>query len=146
VFKRGYPDSAFPNQQVARLYRQQVWRRWQLVGLFWLGFGLPVLWSLRSQLALCWEYFTWAALRSALWSNFGLSVGLTFCVAITLSTLVWQSRNILWGLPKGELQNLIHQAQNLDDRTAADQPRAEEPTANERNELTDQQPDDATNG
>lgn len=92
-----------------RLHRLTVCARWGVVVLLWLGAGLPSLWSLRGEIALWREYFTWVAVWYALRSNFAASLGLGLSVGWMLSVLVWQSRNILWGLPRRERQQLERQ-------------------------------------
>ncbi|MGV0028438.1 hypothetical protein [Phormidesmis priestleyi] len=94
---------------VQRLHELTVLMRWLLALGSWLTIGLLSLWDLREPIALLRQYFTWAALRYGLAYHWPASVGLGLCVGVTLSTLIWQSRNILFGLPLIERQRLEKQ-------------------------------------
>jgi hypothetical protein len=103
---------------IERLHRVTVWGRWGFVLFLWLTIGALCLWQLRSELLLLQDHFTWVGVRYALsryrlpgWgkSAIGLGVpgfGLGCCLAMTLSVLIWQSRNIIWGLPEAEQKRL----------------------------------------
>lgn len=91
---------------VQRLHRATVIGRWLVVIGLWATIGLWSLWELRYPISLMRDYFTWAALRHGLISNLPATVGLGFCIGMTLSVLIWQSRNILFGLPIDEQQKL----------------------------------------
>lgn len=95
-----------------RLHQLTVVGRWLLVLFLWLTLGTWSLWSLRNSIALLREYFTWSAIRYGLIFNPIPAIGLVICVAMTLSVLIWQSRNILWGLP-------LHDRDQLKKRTIA---------------------------
>lgn len=95
--------------QVERLHRLTVYFRWLFVAFLWLTVAPLALWSLRSDLALWQQYFTWTAVRYALYFNPLAAVGLSFCIGMTLAVLIWQSRNILWGLPADEKKRLENQ-------------------------------------
>ena len=100
-----------PNpSEIKRLHRRQVYRRWLTVGLCWLVLAPLSLWAVRSELAMMHNYFTWVALRYAIAYNRIPAFGLAFCIAITLSTLVWQSCNILFGFSPGYQKQLMRQA------------------------------------
>jgi hypothetical protein len=100
-----------PSQiEINRLHRRQVYRRWLAVGLCWLVLAPLSLWAVRDELALMHRYFTWTALRYAIAYNRIPAIGLAFCIAITISTLVWQSRNILFGLSPRYQKYLLQQA------------------------------------
>lgn len=91
---------------VQRLHQLTVLGRWlTLIGL-WLTIGALSLWGLRYPISLMQDYFTWAALRHGLANNLLAAIGLGFCIGLTVSVLVWQSRNILFGLPKPEQERL----------------------------------------
>jgi hypothetical protein len=94
-------------QQVQRLHQVTVFSRWALVAGFWLTMGAFSLWQLRNNLQLMREYFTWSALRYGLRYHYPSALGLAFCVGLTFAVLLWQSRNILWGLPVQEQQRLV---------------------------------------
>lgn len=93
-------------RQLQRLHQVSVYSRWFLVGLLWVTVAPWSLWSLRSELALWRDYFTWTAVRYGLAFNLVPTVGLTLCIALTVSTLIWQSRNILFGIPTRQRQRL----------------------------------------
>lgn len=93
-------------QQMERLHQLTVWGRWGVVGLLWLTLAPLSLWALRSDIALWLDYFTWAAVRYGLAFNTPAAVGISVCIGMTVSVLVWQSRNILWGLPAREVKRL----------------------------------------
>ena len=93
-------------QKVDKLYKLSIYRRWLFVILSWLTFGLYAIWNLRKEIALCIDYFTWAAVYYGLHFNFLPTLCLAFCIGITVSVLVWQSRNIIWGLPDLEKRKL----------------------------------------
>lgn len=101
-------DPSFP-AVVQRLHRLTVYARWLVVLVLWLTVGPLSLWGLRDTFSLLQQYFTWAALRYGLAYHPFAAVGLALCVGMTLATLVWQSRNILFGLPKPERQRLEKQ-------------------------------------
>jgi hypothetical protein len=96
--------------EISRLHRRQVYRRWLTVGLCWLVLAPLSLWAVRDELALMHDYFTWVALRYAIAYNRLPAIGLGFCIAITISTLVWQSCNILFGFSPGYQKQLLRQA------------------------------------
>lgn len=106
-----------PNQdpiftaQVEKLHRLTVYGRWALVSLIWLFVGLPSLWGLRSDISLMLAEFTWASLRYTLSLYYSPlpTMGLFFCIGMTTSVLVWQSRNILFGMPAEERNRLERQ-------------------------------------
>ena len=101
-------DPIFKNQ-VARLYRVTVYLRWIAIGLLWLTVGAYSLWDLRYPISLIQEDFTWAAVRYGLAFQPIPAFGLCLCIGMMAGTLVWQSRNQIWGLPTPEHQRLIRQ-------------------------------------
>ena len=98
---------------VQRLQQLAVYTRWAVVGLLWLTIGSVSLWLLRDDLSLMHQYFTWAALRYALAYSPLAAVGLSVCIGMTVAVLVWQSRNILWGLPLKEQRQFEQQAERI---------------------------------
>ncbi|MBW4510534.1 MAG: hypothetical protein KME64_29065 [Scytonematopsis contorta HA4267-MV1] len=102
-------DDAVFEQQVEKLHQLQVYGRWLFVGLLWITLAPPSLWGLRNEFALWKQYFTWVAVRFGLIYNPLSTLGLAFCIGMTASVLVWQSRNILFGLPKIEKERLEKQ-------------------------------------
>jgi hypothetical protein len=101
-------DPAFA-QQVERLHQLTVYGRWLFVGCLWLTIAPICLWNLQAEIALLQQYFTWVAVRYGLLSHPLATFGLAFCIGMTTATLIWQSRNILIGLPKQEKQRLEKQ-------------------------------------
>jgi hypothetical protein len=59
------------------------------------------------------DYFTWAAVWYGLIFNRFPAIGLTLCISITIAVLVWQSRNLLMGLPEYDRKRLEHQVQQI---------------------------------
>ena len=96
-------------QQVQKLHQLTVYGRWFFVGCLWLTIAPLSLWNLRGELALLQQYFTWVAVRYGLFYNPLSTLGLAICIGTTVSTLVWQSRNILLGLPQQEQKRLEKQ-------------------------------------
>jgi hypothetical protein len=101
-------DSNFIGQ-VRRLHLVRVYGRWLVVGSLWLTLGIGSLWGLRYPISLLLEHFTWAALRWGLAFHWLPSLGLFICVGMTAAVLVWQSRNILFGLSRQEQRRLEQQ-------------------------------------
>ncbi|MBF2066269.1 MAG: hypothetical protein IGS39_17905 [Calothrix sp. C42_A2020_038] len=93
-------------QQVQKLHRLTVYARWLFVGLLWILIAPICLWNLREEIYLWRQYFTWVAVRYALYFNPLATLGLAFCIGMTVAVLVWQSRNILFGLPKRDREHL----------------------------------------
>ncbi len=100
-------------QQVQKLHQITVYSRWLLVGLLWLTIAPVSLWSLRSEIALLQQYFTWTAVRFGLYYHPLATFGLALCIGMTVSVLVWQSRNILVGLPADEQRRLEQQVSKI---------------------------------
>jgi hypothetical protein len=98
-------DTEF-SRQVQRLHRLTVYSRWLFVAVCWLAIAPLSLWALRDDIALLRQHFTWTALRYGLAYHLNAALGLAFCIAVTGAVLVWQSRNILRGLPTREKQRL----------------------------------------
>ncbi|NJR38686.1 MAG: hypothetical protein HC781_07380 [Leptolyngbyaceae cyanobacterium CSU_1_4] len=96
-------------QQVLRLHQLTVYSRWLLVAFLWLFIAPLCLWHLRSEIELWIEYFTWTAVRYTIIYNRLASFGLALCVAWTMSVLLWQSRNIVRGIPAEERRSLEKQ-------------------------------------
>lgn len=105
-------DPAF-HAKVARLYQLTVYSRWLLVGLMWTTVGALSVWGWRYELSLLSSYFTWAALRYGIIFNPSPAIGLTICIAMTASVIVWQSRNILLGIPRQEQKRLEQQVHRI---------------------------------
>ena len=100
-------------QKVDRLYKLSIYSRWLIVVFSWLTFGLYAIWNLREEIALCLDYFTWAAVYYGLHFNFLPTLCLAFCIGTTVSVLVWQSRNTIWGLPDIEKRKLENKVKKI---------------------------------
>jgi hypothetical protein len=105
-------DPIFKNQ-IDNLYRLNVYGRWAVISLMWLTIGAYSLWELRYPISLIQEDFTWAAVKYGLVFEPIPALGLCLCVGLMTGTLVWQSRNIIWGIPKKERQRLTQQVANI---------------------------------
>jgi len=101
-------DKSFA-KQVHKLHQFQVYSRWLFVSFLWLTIAPVCVWSLHSEIALWRQYFTWVAVRYGLYYHPLATLGLSFCLGTTLAVLIWQSRNILLGLPQEEKQRLKQQ-------------------------------------
>ncbi|MDP5017748.1 MAG: hypothetical protein NWQ43_10680, partial [Dolichospermum sp.] len=86
---------------------------WLFVGCLWLIIAPFCLWDLRVEISLLQQYFTWVALRYTLIFHPLSALGLSFCISVTTSVLIWQSRNILWGLPLVEQEKLKKQVYRI---------------------------------
>lgn len=96
-------------QEVQRLHQLQVYGRWFFVSFLWLTVAPVCLWNLRAEIVLWRQYFTWVAVRYGLFYHPLATLGLAFCIGVTTAVLVWQSRNVLLGLPQQEKQRLEKQ-------------------------------------
>ena len=99
--------------QVARLHQLTVYTRWLFVLFSWLTLGFYALCNLKEEISLWLDYFTWAAVYYGFHFNFLPTLCLAFCVATTMSVLVWQSRNLIWGLPRQEKQQLEQRVEKI---------------------------------
>ena len=107
--------SSDPNfhKKVKKLYRLTVYVRWIVVLFSWLTFGIYGIWGLRSEISLWLDYFTWTGVRYGLAFNIIPTICLGFCIGMTISVLVWQSRNIIWGLTPKEKNDLEKQVERI---------------------------------
>ncbi|MGA7933378.1 MAG: hypothetical protein WCA35_07515 [Kovacikia sp.] len=105
-------DLAF-RQEVERLYQFTVYARWSAVGLLWLTLGSLSLWGFRYPISLMIDDFTWAALRYGIAFHRLPAIGLATCIGLTVAVLIWQSRNILLGLPEQERKRLECQVSRI---------------------------------
>jgi hypothetical protein len=110
---RDWVNTPSQQQTVQRLHRLTVYGRWMVVVALWLTVGLISLWQFRFRIQLLVDYFTWVAVRYGLAYHQGATLGLSLCIGMTLSVLVWHSRNILFGLPKQEQLRLQLQAERI---------------------------------
>ncbi|NJO39530.1 MAG: hypothetical protein HC769_12125 [Cyanobacteria bacterium CRU_2_1] len=95
--------------QIQRLHHLTVYGRWSMIILLWICIAPISLWSLRSEIALWVDYFTWTAVRYTLIYNRLQAFGLSICIGMTIAVLIWQSRNILWGISTSQLRHLEKQ-------------------------------------
>jgi hypothetical protein len=93
-------------QAIQRMHRLTLYGRWGVVLVCWVVFAPLSLWSMQDEFALWHDYFTWSAFRFSLAYHPWATLGLALCFGMTLSTLIWQSRNILWGLPQRDRHRL----------------------------------------
>lgn len=100
-------------QEIERLHRLTVYGRWFVVGLLWLTVGSLSLWGLRYPISLILDHFTWSAVRYGLVFHRLSAIGLAICVGSTLGVLIWQSRNILIGIPDREKKRLEQQVYRI---------------------------------
>jgi hypothetical protein len=100
-------------RQVEKLYQLTVYARWLFILCCWLTLGTYALWQMRREIALLFDYFTWAAVRYGLIFNLLPAFCLSFCIGITVSVLLWQSRNIICGLPVQERKYLEKQVNKI---------------------------------
>ncbi|MBE9249250.1 hypothetical protein IQ226_08750 [Dolichospermum sp. LEGE 00240] len=105
-------DPAFA-QQLQKLHRLTVYGRWLFAGCLWLTIAPFCLWNLRTEISLLQEYFTWVGLQYTLIFHPLSTLGLSLCIGMTVCVLVWQSRNILWGLSLQEQENLKKQVYRI---------------------------------
>ena len=99
--------------QVMRLHQLTVYGRWLVVSLLWVTLAPLCLWGWSYELSLMRSHFTWAALRYSIIFNPFPAFGLGLCIATTTSVLVWQSRNILLGLPRQDQKRLEQQVRRI---------------------------------
>jgi lipopolysaccharide export LptBFGC system permease protein LptF len=101
-------DQSFATQ-IQRLHQLTVYGRWLMVVALWLIVAPLSMWNLRSEITILRQYFTWVSLRYSIYYHPFAAVGLSFCIGMTLAVLIWQSRNILFGIPEVEKQRLEEQ-------------------------------------
>ena len=103
------PDNSKFNNQVQKLHRITVYSRWLVIGVLWVTVAPLSLWALREEIALWQNYFTWSAVRYGLAYNRFAAIGLGLCLGTTTATLVWHSRNILFGVSPAYKKRLEQQ-------------------------------------
>ncbi|MBD2181630.1 hypothetical protein H6S82_29875 [Planktothrix sp. FACHB-1355] len=100
-------------KQVQRLHNLTVWGRWSIVALLWLTVAPLSLWKLRYEITLLQQHFTWTAVKYGIAYNHLPAMGLALCVGMTAAVLIWQSRNILVGMPQEEQRRLEKQVNRI---------------------------------
>ena len=115
------PDNLDPTlkNQVQRLHELTVYARWLFVGILWITLGSLSLWGWRYELSLLRSQFTWAALTYGIAYNRLPAMGLGICIGMTTAVLVWQSRNILLGIPPTEQKRLEQQVSRISQQGAS---------------------------
>lgn len=108
------PNSPDIEIQVQRLLLFQIKVRWALVIFLWLTVGIVSVWMIQADIALWLEFFTWAAVRVAIRSEPLPYMGIGLCVAMTLSTLMRQSWDILHGISQREHNSLVQQVREIE--------------------------------
>jgi hypothetical protein len=111
-------DPAF-KLQVQQLHQLTVYGRWLLVTLLWVTLAPLCMWGWRYEISLMRSHFTWAALRYGIIFNPIPAMGLGFCIGMTTAVLVWQSRNILLGIPRHEQYRLEQQVRRIGQQGAS---------------------------
>ncbi|XGV88894.1 MAG: hypothetical protein ACAF42_08015 [Limnothrix sp. BL-A-16] len=71
--------------------------RWLLLVLCWGTIGLASLWAMREEFDLWRTYFTWAAVRYAIFFNRWPVFGLSLCLGLTVTTLIDYGRHYFCG-------------------------------------------------
>ncbi len=84
-------------KQIKRLYRFYLYGRWLVVLICWLLIMPWAIWQFKETISLCQEQCTWAAIRIGMEFNLLAAVGISFCLGLITSVLVWQSTVILRG-------------------------------------------------
>jgi len=101
---------------VQRLHQLQVTARWGFNGLVGVSTLPWSVWELRDNIQLWQQHFTWVALRYGLGYHPLATLGIVLPVSLVTATLVWHSRNIIWGLPQKEQYRLQQQALKIRDQ------------------------------
>ncbi len=100
-------------RQVQRLHQLTVYGRWLFVVCCWISLGSLGIWGLRAEISLWLEHFTWTAVRYSLVYNRLPTFCLAFCIGITAAVLIWQSNNVLRGIPAKERLRLEKQVKKI---------------------------------
>jgi hypothetical protein len=80
-----------------------------VIGVLWVSVAPISLWGLRSEIDLWRDYFTWTAVRYGLAYNPLPTFGLALCIGMTVTVLIWQSRNIAFGISQRQTKRLERQ-------------------------------------
>ncbi|BAU44735.1 hypothetical protein [Leptolyngbya sp. O-77] len=94
-----FPTDSDFQAEVERLHQHWMNMRWRWLRLLWLAVVPLSLWHLRDEIALWRQYFTWTAVRYGLIYHPLAATGLILCASLTVSTLLWQSCTLLFGIP-----------------------------------------------
>lgn len=107
------PDRQY---QLIRLQQAMVMLRWLVAGVVWLIVLVWIALVLPHEVSLLRDHFTWVGLRYAIADHFWFALMLSLAVGLTTSVLVWQSRNILFGLPDREKYRLEQLLTKIEER------------------------------
>lgn len=107
------PDDLMFKTQVQQLHRLTVYTRWLVIAILWMTVAPLSLWALRGEIALWQNHFTWSAVRYGLAYHRFPALGLGLCMGLTTATLVWHSRNILFGVPPADQRRLEQQVSKI---------------------------------
>ncbi|MGA1603445.1 MAG: hypothetical protein ACO4CG_14315 [Prochlorothrix sp.] len=99
-----------------RLHHLQVQLRWSLHLILGLVLLPPSLWALSPEFSLWQQVITWAAVRYGLLDHPWATIAICYLMITTLETLLWQSRNLLWGMPRREVLHLADRVKQIRDR------------------------------
>lgn len=108
-----YKNEPILQAQVQRLYRITIYCRLLIALFLWITIGSLSIWSLRREISLWIDHFTWVSVRYALAYNKMPACGLGLCLGITTSILVWQSRHLLWGISSEEQKSLEQKVRQI---------------------------------
>ncbi|MFQ3615205.1 MAG: hypothetical protein SNJ57_00425 [Cyanobacteriota bacterium] len=101
-----FPDDPGFQAEVDRLHQHLMTMRWWWLRLLWLTVVPLSLWHLRDEIALWRQYFTWTAVRYGLLYHPLAATGLILCASLTVSTLLWHSYALLFGIPADHRRRL----------------------------------------
>ncbi|MEC4803894.1 MAG: hypothetical protein SAJ12_19920 [Jaaginema sp. PMC 1079.18] len=105
-------DAAF-EKQLQRLYELSLQRRWRILTICWFTLGIYGLWGLRQEISLGLDYFTLALVHYSLVFDPIPSFCLGFCLFTTITTLLSQSRHILFGFSTSQRRQLARELQRI---------------------------------
>ncbi len=100
-------------QQVKKLHQLTVYARWIVVLILWMTVGIISIHGFNYPITLLRENFTWAALKYGIYGYKFPALGLGLCIGMTCSVLIWQTRNLIFGLPQSEKQKLQQQVYHI---------------------------------
>ncbi|MCL2931110.1 MAG: hypothetical protein MGG11_02060 [Trichodesmium sp. MAG_R03] len=106
-------DEPILQAQVQRLYRLNIYCTWLIAVFLWISIGSLSIWSLRKEISLLVDHFTWVSVYYALAYNKLPAFGLGLCLGITTAILVLQSRHVLWGISPEEQKKLEQKVRQI---------------------------------
>ena len=84
-------------REIKKLYRLHIYGRWLIVFVCCLLILPWSIWQLEESISLCLEHCTWATIRLGMEFHPLATVGISFCLGLITSVLLWQSSSILRG-------------------------------------------------